>query len=369
MDRKLLLCITGHGYGHATRCRAVLEEFFRFSPSLEVTVSTTVPARLFEVGVPGKICWRQQDYEPGAVQKSCFEVDVAATRTAYKRHLAERPERLRAEIDFMKTQGFHGLVADIPAIPLAAASSLGVPAVGLWNFTWDWILDPLLHESRDQGLANLPALLRKDYAAAPLHLRLPFSARSSPIEGVEDMPLVGRKSRKPRDKTLGYVGFKADDSRPLVLLAMGGWECRTWSPIKVEGCKDFRFLMVGDLPVELSTEVRRVPANLSQGYAFSDLVAAADIVLSKPGYGIASECVLNRTPLLGVERRGFREAPELIRDMKGFGPFEEISLTDFFSGRWEPFLLSLLRSNRPWQSVREDGAKVVARRLSKFFGW
>jgi len=368
VTRKLLLCVTGHGYGHATRCRAVLGELFRVCPALKVTVSTTVPGRLFDVGIPGSVSWREQDYEPGAVQKNCFEVDAVATRAAYTRYLAERPERVRAEIDFLEREDFRGVLADIPAIPLAAAARLGIPAAGLWNFTWDWILEPILRGSRGDALEKLPALLQADYATAPLHLRLPFSARDSSLEGVEDVPLVGRKSRMARDTTLERVGFETGDSRPVVLVAMGGWECRTWNPITVEGCKDVRFLVVGDVPFHVSTEARRIPVELGAGYAFSDLVAASAVVLSKPGYGIASECVLNRTPLLGVERRGFREAPELVRDMNAFGPFAEISLADFFAGRWEPFLLTLLESDKPWQPVREDGARVVAQRLAEYFG-
>jgi hypothetical protein len=363
-----LLCITGHGYGHATRCRAVLRELLRLCPSLQVTVSTTVPGHLFESGIAGSVSWREQDYEPGTVQKNCFEVDTVATRAAYTRYLAEREDRVSAEVDFLRAGDFHGVLADIPAVPLAAASTAGIPAAGLWNFTWDWILEPILGGERGGGLESLVALLQADYATAALHLRLPFSTRETDLEGVEDVPLVGRKSSMARDTVLERVGLDTNDSRPLVLVAMGGWECRTWSPIAVEGCLDVRFLVVGDVPVRLRTDVTRVPVELGAGYAFSDLVAVSDVVLSKPGYGIASECVLNRTPLLGVERRGFREAPELVRDMKAFGPFDEISLADFFAGRWERALLSLLESDQAWQPVPEDGAQVVARRLCEYFG-
>ncbi len=363
------MAVTGHGFGHATRTAEVLRELVLLCPSMEVTVSSTVPRRFFDNGLGSQVTFRSQAYEPGTVQKSCFEVDLSATRLVYRRYLDERKERLQVETEFLSAGGFDGVLADIPAIPVAAARACGIRVAGLWNFTWDWILEPIVREARvpDPLLASLPLLLHEDYAAAGLHLRLPFSAAETTLPNVEDVPLVGRKSRAQRHSTLEKVGMSAEDSRSVVLVAMGGWECRRWDPIKPRGCEDFRFLVVGDVPIESGAEVQRIPARLGEGYAFCDLVAAADLVLSKPGYGIASECVVNRTPLLGVERRGFREAPELSRDLSTFGPFREISLRDFFAGRWAEPLQAILEDKREWRPIEENGAQTVAKRLRDYF--
>ena len=39
-----------------------------------------------------------------------------------------------------------------------------------------------------------------------------------------------------------------------------------------------------------------------RGFRYEDLVAAVDVVLTKPGYGIVSECVANDTALLYTSR-------------------------------------------------------------------
>ncbi|HVR75555.1 MAG TPA: hypothetical protein VMT52_14560 [Planctomycetota bacterium] len=367
-SRKLLFAITGHGFGHATRSVEVLREMLQASADVEITVSSTAPRRFFERGVGRNIPIRAEAYEPGTIQKNCFEVDIAATREAYRGYLAERRGKVEAEVDFLRAGGFDGVISDIPAIPIAAASRLGLRTAGLWNFTWDWILEPILQGVRGEPeLADVPRLLQEDYARSGLHLKLPFSPSETPLPHVEPAPLIARKSRADREATLGSLGLRAADPRPVILVAMGGWECRDWDPIDVQGCEGLRFLVVGDVPMRARAEVTRISAILEAGCAFSDLVAAADAVLTKPGYGIASECVLNRTPLLGVERRGFREAPELIRDLVELGRFEEISIADFFQGRWEPPLRTLLASERPWARVEEDGARRVAARLCEHF--
>lgn len=367
--KRLAVAVTGHGFGHATRTAAVLQGLLELRPSLDVTVSSTSPRRLFENVLKKRFAYRQQAYEPGTVQKNCFEVDANATLRLYRHYSEEREARLRAETEFLRSGGFSGLLADIPAIAIRAAADAGIPAAGLWNFTWDWILEPILSESRtpDPTLRSLPAILHEDYSLAGLHLRLPFSPRETSLAKVEDAPLVGRKSMATREATLERVGLAPDDGRPVVLVAMGGWDCGDWRPISVDDCTDMRFLVVGDVPLESRSETRAIPASLGKGYSFCDLVAACDVVLSKPGYGIASECILNKTPLLGVERRGFREAPELVRDMSMLGHFREISLEDFFAGRWNTHLREILAERHVRQAAREDGASKIAERLIRYF--
>ena len=43
------------------------------------------------------------------------------------------------------------------------------------------------------------------------------------------------------------------------------------------------------------------------GYRYEDLVRAVDVVATKPGYGIISECIANDTALLYTSRGHFAE--------------------------------------------------------------
>jgi L-arabinokinase len=178
---------------------------------------------------------------------------------------------------------------------------------------------------------------------------------------------VARKATLKRDDLLRKVGLDPADSRPVVLVAMGGWACESWETIEVKGCREFRFMVLGDVPFTASSPVVRATGRLGVDYDSPDLVAAADVVLSKPGYGIVSECALHRTPLLAVERQGFLEVPELIRGFSALGPFEDLPRDEFFQGTWEPHLWRLLERPRAWRDVPEDGARVVAGRLAELF--
>ena len=48
---------------------------------------------------------------------------------------------------------------------------------------------------------------------------------------------------------------------------------------------------------------------------YEDLVAAADVVVSKPGYGIVSECIANDTALLYTSRGRLIEYDVMVAEM------------------------------------------------------
>jgi hypothetical protein len=91
-------------------------------------------------------------------------------------------------------------------------------------------------------------------------------------------------------------------------------------------------------------------------------------VLAKPGYGIASECVIHHTALVSIERPDFREAPILTSQLSSLGPSAEISLEDFFAGRWETALHSALESKTAWARTDPNAPRRVAERLAELLG-
>jgi L-arabinokinase len=75
---------------------------------------------------------------------------------------------------------------------------------------------------------------------------------------------------------------------------------------------------------------------------YCDLVAAADVVVSKLGYGIVSECIANQTALLYLPRGNFREHPILEAGVRRYVPACEIQLEDLLSKRWQDRIFELL---------------------------
>ncbi len=104
----------------------------------------------------------------------------------------------------------------------------------------------------------------------------------------------------------------------------------------------------------------------ARGLRYEDLVRAVDVVVSKPGYGIISECTANDTALLYTSRGHFVEYDVLVAAMPRFLRCRFIDHDDLFAGRWAAHLDALLEMPPPPESPATNGADVAARRLVVF---
>ena len=88
-----------------------------------------------------------------------------------------------------------------------------------------------------------------------------------------------------------------------VLLSFGGFEIRGIDFGRVEHLDEYQFLITQPLP----RAIRNVRVVAMDGLRYEDVVAQADAVITKPGYGIVSECLANRVPVLYTDRGRFAE--------------------------------------------------------------
>jgi hypothetical protein len=370
---RILFAITGHGYGHATRSLAIAKELLAARPGVDILFSTTVPvdflARARRWSSPeGDIDpgYRMQGYEPGTAESNCFQVDVEATKRLYRTFEAERERRIEEETSFLASGGYRGVISDIAAVPIAAAARAGIPSVAVSNFTWDWILRPVLQG--DPALERIPAAIASDYLGAEIYLRLPFHPSEHPFRGVHDVPIVGRRSRYPAGKCRRLLGLPESSPRPMVLVAIGGLRAGDWPRVEVRTDLDLDFLVVGDLPILFPPgRARFLPDRLPADLGFEDLVGMVDAVLSKPGYGMASECAANGTPFVLIERIGFAETAAIRSGIARYVPSRDLPLPDFFAGRWDDALEGVLSEGRK-APPEEDGARECALKIVQVFG-
>jgi hypothetical protein len=190
------------------------------------------------------------------------------------------------------------------------------------------------------------ATIRHAYADTTQALRLPLSGGFESTPRVRDIPLIARQSRRDRTDTRRLLAV--DQARPLVLASFGTYG----AAIPLETLQKS-----GDFTV--IAPPREAPA----GLRYEDLVAAADVVVSKPGYGIVSECMANQTALLYTSRGRFIEYDLFVREMPTLLRCRFLPHDDLMTGRWHPAIRDLLATPMPPDRPRIDGADVAARLL------
>jgi L-arabinokinase len=350
--------ITGHGFGHATRTAAVASALARQTPGLKISLISTVPEWLFRVNLPHDFHLRPRALDVGVIQRDSIRLDPVATLEAYARLLDLQPSAVQEEAELLRGDGVDLVVADIPPAAFLVAQQAGVPAIGISNFSWDWIYADYVRTLPEH--APILEQIRTAYARADLFLRLPFHGDCEAFRVIRDIPMIARRARRPREEIRRRLGL--DGCRPVILLSFGGFEIHGIDFDRVESLSEYCFLTTQPIPRPLRN-VRAVSLN---GLMYEDLVALADAVITKPGYGIVSDCLANRTPVLYTARGQFAEYDALVAGLERFGVAAFIGNEDLLAGNWQSGLDALLRLPRTWPDLPANGADVAAGILREY---
>src|SRR5262249_25870471 len=185
------------------------------------------------------------------------------------------------------------------------------------NCTWDWIYS--VYRAFDTLAADVIPAIARAYSRATRALRLPLHGGfESMTSVVRDIPFIARRSTRDPGDTRRLLGVP--DDRPLVLASFGMYGAALPYE-RLAHSKAFTLLTVDRHP--------------PHGLAYQDLVAAADVVVTKPGYGIVSECVANRTAMLYTSRGRFIEYDMFVAEMPRVLRCRYLSNEALFAGGWE----------------------------------
>lgn len=356
---KIRYYISSHGYGHGTRSAHIVSTLRRLAPTLEIDLVSALPPLFLRQQLDASLRQRRRTLDCGVLQSDGLRALAFDDTLAACRRLLGGQARLVAGESRRLIRDRVSLVAtDIPWIPCLAAKEAKIPAVGISNFSWDLIYRGLAEESA--GFDEIAAAVADGYRDARL-LRLPFGPSTTPFADSEAMPLVARRSRLDRRQARQRLGVTLAER--VALLCFGGFGLDgDWGGLARLG--DWTFVSDAATPTP--------PANLRQvrrdEWYFPDLLRAADVVVTKPGYGIVSEAIVNDCAVLYARRHFFREEDYLVAGLHRYARALEITETQLRRGDWQEGLLRVLALPRPTATIDAAGAEAVATRLLALAG-
>ncbi len=310
-------------------------------------VRTGAPSWLFERSAPRGVEIQPVDVDTGIVQIDSLRLDEDETARQAARFYSEFDRRIETEAAVLRTLGADVVLGDIPPLAFPAAQRAGLPSVAIGNFTWDWIYR--LYPAFERLAPDVIPTIAEAYATATCALRLPLHGGFESMATVIDLPFIARRSMRDPADTRRRLGIASD--RPVVLTSFGGYGADL--PLDITS-RSARFTLIPPL--------RDPPAGLD----YEDLVAAADVVVSKPGYGIVSECIANATALLYTSRGRFAEYDVFVSEMPRVLRARYISQDDLLAGRWADAIDALLAQPPAPEHPRLDGAEVASEFISRF---
>jgi L-arabinokinase len=361
----IVFYISGHGFGHASRDIEVINALQARRPGARVVVRTVARRWLFDLTLKHPVERYDVEGDTGIAQIDSLHLDAhESVRRAAAFH-DDLERKARAEAAFLHGARADLVVGDIPPLAFRAATLGGIPSIALGNFTWDWI-----YAGYPEWLAEAPRLIpaiRGAYGGARLALRLPMSGGFEAFARVIDIPFIARHSyRDPRD-TRRFLGLPLD--RPVVLLSFGGYGLEGFDLRETAGLGDRAYVIVTTRQVGARTAgLDNAPSTFElderalydAGYRYEDLVAAVDVVATKPGYGIVAECIANETAMLYTSRGRFVEYEVLVDGIRRYLRHAFISNEDLYAGRWTEPLARILAAPAPAERPTTNGADVAA---------
>ncbi|WP_455244062.1 hypothetical protein [Petrachloros mirabilis] len=352
--------ITAHGYGHAAQAVPVLNELGKLVPNLKAILRTTVPSTFFQDRL--SIPWERQPVQQdiGCIQKGPLEIDVQATWTSHFEFHAKWDQLITDEMIAMKAVRPRVVLADTPYLALCAGHEAGIPTIGLANFTWSEALEPFV-DSNDPRHRTLLTTIGESYGSADHALRIAPGLPMPSFSRVLDIGPIAEPAQPRRSELRRLLGVSEHEQ--VVLIAFGGVPLPSLPWAAMDQMAGYQFVVDGLTPKPSA----RIHSREKLPFSFKTLLASADIIMTKPGYGTIVEAVTLGLPVIYVRRYNFADEPPLVNYLQRYGRGIELHLQDFVAGNWRVAFKNLTQTVTPPPPPPCTGASEAAKHLMSYF--
>ena len=358
---RFLFYISGHGFGHATRMAALAARIQQDFTQSKICVRSLAPKELFGFLPASVLDYSRIQLDIGVVERDFFSQDIRETVKENELFYKALPQLVSREKEFVARNGIDVIVSDIPPLASMIGHESSVPTVAISNFTWDYIYEE--YTPSQNLFADLVSRMREMYSRTSLMLRLPFNHEMKSFPLVRDVPLLVRGITRTKSQVREKLGIDRLDDRPIILIAL---RMKNVLPdeavLRITKLSQFRFIVPAGVPQYGAENL----IALSESWAhwdFPDVLNAADLVVSKVGYGIVSECIAYHTPLLHVPRFNFAEYELLKAGLGKYIPSCEIEAQDFLDGNWQDYITLILKQKDVLSSMPCNGAEIAVKEI------
>ena len=326
----LVVSISGHGFGHVALTAPILNLLHQRLPQLRLTVRSNVPTTHLRSRIAAPFDHLPGDGDIGLVMNSALDIDLAASRAAYRAFHADWEARVDREAELLRELGADLVFSNVGYLPLAGAQHAGIANAALCSLNW---ADIYRHYFGDDDIHRQ---IRSCYTCADTFLRATPGMAMGDLPKLRPVAPIAASGRNRREELAGKLGLASGEK--LVLISMGGiaWRLPIEHWPRIDGV---RWLVQQKWQVDHPDAI----AFETLALEFNDLLASCDALLCKPGYGSFIEASCNNIPVLFVNRGDWPEAPALVSWLQQHGRCREISRDALERGQLADALQALWR--------------------------
>lgn len=349
----LLVALSDHGYGHAVQTAAVVNALRRTRHDVRLTLRSTLPRAFLARRFEGEFALLPERTDIGMVMRSAIDVLPAESAAAYRVFHQDWDARIAQEAQRLRALAPDLVLTNVAYLPLAAATRIGVPAFALCSLNW---ADIYRHYCADAPeAAAIHAQILAAYRQAQLFLQ---PAPHMPMTDLPNRRTIGPVATLAHQRIGLHARLRLPATTRIVLVSPGGMSL----PLAVA-----RWPRVPDIhwivPQESTCARPDVTAFESLNLAFPEALAAADALVTKPGYGSFVEAGCSGIPVLSVRRFDWPEEPHLIEWLRRHTRSAEVTRAELEQGALTAALSALWNQPVP-KPASPDGADAAARLLA-----
>lgn len=297
--KRIAYYISDYGYGHATRSMAIINEILNHDTEVEVTVCHSYALPMLRVSFkeyPVKFRCIQTDIGY-FLKENSLEPDIEKINIEFSRYMERWQNLVEDEIQFLHDKKIGLVLSDISPVAFEAADKVGVPSIGISNFTWYTAYQGLIDNKKLKPFKA--AYDKMNYFFRLAGCNEPSWKSSKTIDvGFYSRDTVRAEVDRIRSELVPF------EDKAIVFFGLGmKMDLGELSSLPLWDSHDCFFLTSSNTKVH-HPNVVQIPDgyNDTQNY-----IAAADLVITKAGWGTVAEAAVSGTSLLIVDRQSMRE--------------------------------------------------------------
>lgn len=314
--KSIVFYISDHGFGHASRCLALIESMVQLDKEIKIFIKTGEEQLNFCKAYLSKCKHNDVYYEVkkndvGLILKqNSLEVDKEKLRVEVENWIKGWNDYIRYEERFYKENKIDLIISDITPQAFIIGNRLNIKTLAITNFTWYEMYKEFF------GTNYITDKLYEVYNLADEVFLYPLSEpRNLPFKNYKNVGFVARQPnreivQKIREKYIGNL------DRRIIFVSVGR-SVNLEKEINVKNDENFYIYTQG---LNLKGEnTYKLPSDTVNVH---DYIAASDLLITKAGWSSISEAVTSRVPLLVVDRR------EVIEDRTTIFKLSQLGIAD-----------------------------------------
>ncbi|WP_026692793.1 glycosyltransferase [Peribacillus kribbensis] len=306
--KRIAYYISDYGFGHATRSAAIIQELLKQDRDISIIICNSYAVEYLEKLLPDdRIKFRCIKTDVGYfLQEDSIEPDAKRLNKEYDQYIKSWPALIKEEWRFLKEEEVDLVLSDISPIAFEAAYQAGVPSGGISNFTWHTAYDGLIDSLKLEPF-------RLAYEKMSIHFRL--AASREPAWGISQEYEYGFISREIDDWEVKRIRKAVNpiNDHHIIFFGLGmKMNMQDLSKLKIWESPNCKFIVSSNTSIQ-RPNITKIPKDYIHSHNY---IAAADLVITKAGWGTVGEAVAAHTPLLIIDRQTMREDHNTITFLK-----------------------------------------------------